>query len=445
MQRPEAASGPGTIDKQAQGVAAAAVDLSAYVRAGDTVMWGQAAAEPLSLVAALVEQRHRFARTRAFLGVGQSELLKPGHADAIDFVGYCGSGNNRCLAEAGLLDILPCHYFDLPLLIRSGALRIDVLMLQVSPADASGRHSFGLAMEYLPAALDTARVVIGEVNDQIPFTHGERLLDASDFDLLVEASYAPGRAAAAPSARDHAIAARVAALVDDGATLQVGLGAIPDFVLGALRDRRYLGLHSGAATDGVAALAEAGALTNARKSIDVGVGVAGLLMGGPRLHRYAADGRALQLRSTEYTHHPDVLGAIERLVAINSAIEVDLTGQVNAELAAGSYVGAVGGAGAFLRAALYSRGGLPVVALPSTAGVHSRIVARLSGPVSTARCDAGVIVTEHGVADLRGQTLSSRLRRMLDIAAPEHRERLAREAHDALRCAGVDWTQRLGS
>lgn len=434
-----------TSRNQIQPIAAADVDLSAFVRPGDTLMWGQAAAEPLSLIASLVEQRHRFARTRVFLGVGQSELLKPEHSDAIDFVGYCGSGNNRRLAEAGVLDILPCHYFELPSLARSGALRIDVLMLQVSPADTFGRHSFGLAMEYLPAAFDTARVVIGEVNDQVPFTNGERTLGASDFDVLVHASYAPGRTPAAPSARDQSIAERVALLVDDGATLQVGLGAIPDFVLGALRDRRDLGLHSGAATDGVAALAEAGALTNARKSIDVGVGVAGLLMGGPRLHRYAAHNEALQLRSTEYTHHPSVLGAIERLVAVNSAIEVDLTGQVNAEVAAGNYVGAVGGAGAFLRAALYSRGGLPVVALPSTAGTRSRIVAQLSGPVSTARCDAGVVVTEHGVADLRGQTLSSRLRRMLDVVAPAHRDRLAREVHDALRCAGVDWTQRLGS
>ena len=142
------------------------------------MLWGQADAEPVTLVRALAEQRHRFARTRVFLGVGLSGAMEPGHADAIDFLGYCGSGSNRRLAEAGLLDIWPGHYSDLPARIRSGALRIDVLMLQVPPADAQGRHSLGLAHEYLLAALDTARVVIAEVNDQAPWTMGLHHLDA---------------------------------------------------------------------------------------------------------------------------------------------------------------------------------------------------------------------------------------------------------------------------
>lgn len=426
-------------------VAPASLDLSQYVRPGDTMLWGQATAEPLSLIAALVEQRHRFSRIRAFLGIGQSGLVLPEHADAIDFVSYCGSGSNRRLAEAGVLDIMPCHYLELPALLRSGPLRVDVLLLQVSPPDASGRHSFGLAMEYLPAALESARVVIGEVNDQVPITTGARTLSPEDFDLLVYASYPLGRDASAATGCEEAIGAHVASLVCDGATLQVGLGTVPNAVLSALTNHRDLGLHSGAATDGIAALAEAGALTNARKSIDIGIGVAGLLMGGPRLHRYAHCNPRLRLQSTEYTHDPMVLGAIERLVAINSAVEVDLTGQINAEVAAGTYVGAVGGASAFLQAARRNRGGLPIVALPACAGLHSRIVSRLNGPASTARCDAGIVITEYGIADLRGQGLTSRLRRMLDIAAPEHRERLAREAHDTLRRAGVAWAGHLKS
>ena len=204
--------------------------------------------------------------------------------------------------------------------------------------------------------------------------------------------------------------------MEDGATLQCGLGAIPEAALRALHGRRDLGVHSGTVGDAVIELMEAGVVTNARKRRDHGASIAGVLMGSERLHRFAHRNKALQMRGTEYTHHPEVLASLPRFVAINSAVEVDLTGQVNAEVAAGSYVGAVGGAVDFLRGAHRSRGGVPIVALPSTAGAHSRIVASLSGPVSTPRCDAGVFVTEYGVADLRGLPLAARMHRMLDIA-----------------------------
>ncbi len=165
-------------------------------------------------------------------------------------------------------------------------------------------------------------------------------------------------------------------------------------------------------------------------------------MGGARLRQWAHRNPALQLRGTEYTHDAAVLASIDRLVAINSAIEVDLTGQVNAEVAGGVYVGAVGGAIDFLRGAARSKGGLPIVALPATAKGKTRIVAQLSGPVSTPRADAGLFVTEHGIADLRGQPLSRRVRRLIDIAAPEHREDLERQAHETLRRCGAVFYQK---
>lgn len=408
-------------------------DLSRWIRAGDTVIWGQAMAEPLTLTRALVAQRRQMGRLRVFVGIGASDTLQPEHCDSFDFIGYGAGGSQRALAQAHVLDILPCHYSQLPALMRSGALRIDVLLLQVSPPDSNGVYSLGLAHEYLLAALGVARVVIAEVNPDVPWVSGERTLLAQDFDLLIPAAFAPIDAAAPrPNAAEQSIAERVAELVEDGATLQLGIGNVPEAVLAALRDRRDLGLHSGAVGDGIVGLAESGALTNARKSIDRGVSVAGVLMGSSRLRQWAHHNAELRMRGTDYTHNPDVLASIDRLVAINSAIEVDLTGQVNAEVAAGVYVGAVGGAMDFLRGAARSRGGLPIVALPSTAGKASvsRIVATLSGPVSTPRADAGLIVTEHGVADLRGQPLAARVRRILDIAAPEHREALERHAHE---------------
>ena len=415
--------------------------LRALVRTGDTLWWGQATAEPLTLTRAFVSQRHVLAqggRLRVFVGIGSSETLRPEQADVIDFFGYAASGPHRALTQAGVLDIVPSHYSHIPGLIRRGLLPADVVLLQVSPPDDRGRYSLGLVHEYLPAALEKARVVIGEVNLQIPWTHGSVHLKADDFALLVDSEHRPlDQARGVPGSAEQAIARHIADLVEDGATLQVGIGNLPEAVLSALHGHRDLGLHSGAIGDGIAALAEAGVLTNALKGRDPGVGIAGILMGGERLRRWAHRNPALALRGSDYTHHPEVLASLRQLVAINSAVEVDLTGQINAEVAGGVYVGALGGAVDFLRGAARSRGGLPIVALPATAKGASRIVAQLSGPVSTPRCDAGLIVTEHGVVDLRGQPLSRRVQRMLDVAAPEHRADLERQAHALLRREGA--------
>ncbi|HBN9857391.1 MULTISPECIES: acetyl-CoA hydrolase/transferase family protein [Pseudomonas] len=402
-----------------------ALDLSELIRPGDTVLWGQANAEPLPLTQALMEQRARIGRFRVMLGIASSRTCGPEHADVVDFLAYCGAGANRELGNAGVLDILPSHYSQLPGLIASGALRIDVLMLQLAPADANGRYSLGIAHEYLLPALDHARVVIAEVNQQAPRTFGERTLGEEDLDAILHTDRPPLEN---PPARireaDTRIAAHIAELIDDGATLQIGIGAIPDAVLGALRAHQDLGVHSGSLGDSVAQLMQAGVITNACKSRDRHVSVGGVLLGSRVIHDYAHDNPAIQLRSTAYTHDADVLASLDRFVAINSAVEVDLTGQINSEVAAGSYVGAVGGALDFLRGAARAKGGLPIIALPSTAGSGSRIVARLNGPATIPRSDAGLIVTEFGVADLRGKTIRERVACMLEIAHPRHRAAL---------------------
>lgn len=419
--------------------------LQNLIRPGDTLWWGQATAEPLTLTRTVTAHRHALAqggRLRVFVGIGGSDTLAPEQADAIDFFGYAAGGPHRTLAAAGVLDILPSHYSHLPGLIRAGVVPADVVLLQVSPPDEQGRYSLGLAQEYLPAVIERARVVIGEVHPDIPWTHGGLHLQASDFALLVDAEHPPlDQSRTAPGPAEQAIARHIAGLIEDGATLQLGVGNLPEAVLAALHGHRDLGLHSGAVGDGIVQLAEAGVLTNARKSLDPGVGIGGVLMGSEKLRRWAHRNPALQLRGTDYTHDPEVLAASHKLAAINAAIEVDLTGQINAEVAAGVYVGAVGGAVDFLRGAARSRGGLPIVALPATAKGKTRIVAQLSGPVSTPRSDAGLIVTEHGVADLRGQPLSRRVRRLIDIAAPEHRADLERQAHETLRRCGAAFHQ----
>ena len=413
-----------------QVAASEALDLSGIIRPGDGVIWGQGCAEPQTLVEAFVAQRGAYPGASAFLGINFSGIVRPEHADHLRLFAYCGAGRNRVLADAGALDILPAPYSRLAELIRSRRLRVDVLMLQLSPPNARGEHSLGLAAEYLLPALEVARAVIAEINERVPWTHTERLLRAEDLDLAVRSAREPAAAPyGLPGEIERRIAERASAYVPDGATVETGLGALPDAVLQALGDRRDLGIHSGALGDGIVDLMRRGVITNARKALDPGRTVGGALLGTRKLFDFARDNRDIWLRSVEHTHDPRVLAQIPKFVAINSALEVDLTGQVNAEVANGSYLGAVGGAPDFVRAANQSPGGVSLIALPSRAGTRaSRIVNRLSGPVATPRADGGVFVTEYGAADLRGLTLSQRVTRMISIAHPAFREELERTA-----------------
>jgi len=378
-------------------------DLARFIRPGDGIVAGQACAEPLTLMEALVAQRASYAGASVFLGVNYAGIVKPAHADHLRLSSYCGAGHNRALADAGVLDIHPHPYSRLGSLLRNKTIPSDVVLIQVSPPNARGEYSMGLAVDYLLPALQSARAVLAEVNDRVPWTHTEKLFRKEDFALLVESSREP---AAAPPMRsgeaEAAIARHAAGFIPDGATLEFGLGILPDAVCAALAGRKSLKVHSGTIGDGVAELMKAGAVSTADCA---------MLIGTRTLFDHARENPAIRLRSTEFTHDPRVLGALQKFVAINSAVEVDLTGQVNAEVAKGSYLGAVGGALDFIRAASYSPGGVSLLVLPA-----ARIVRALSGPVSTPRSEAGVIVTERGAADLRGCTLNERMRRLAAIS-----------------------------
>jgi acyl-CoA hydrolase len=411
-------------------VDAARLDLSKVVQPGEGVLWGQGCAEPRTLVEALVAQRAAFSGASAFLGVNYSGTVMPEHADHLRLTAYCGAGHNRRLADAGVLDILPAPYSRFADLLRAGRIRADVVLVQVSPPNARGEYSLGLAAEYLVPALERCRAVVAEVDEQVPWTHSDRLLREQDFTLAVQSARGPvSLPYGDPGELERRIARNAAPYVPDGATLEFGLGALPNALLEALGEHRDLGVHSGTIGDGVAELTRRGVITNARKPIDRGLSVAGVLFGTRKLHEFVHRNAAVRLASVEHTHDARVLARLERFVAVNSALEVDLTGQVNAEVANGSYVGAVGGALDFIRAANQSPGGVSLIVLPSSAAAKvSRIVARLSGPVATPRSEAGVIVTEHGAADLRGATLAQRVRHMTAIAHPAFREGLEREA-----------------
>ncbi len=376
--------------------------LSDAIRPGDGILWGQACAEPQTLVEALLGERAALSGCGVFLGINYSGSVKPEHADHLRLSAYCGIGHNRNLADAGVLDILPVPYSQLGALIRARRIRADVVMLQVSPPNARGEYSLGLAADYLVPAMEVCRAIIAEVNDQVPWTWSERLLKEDDFDLLVHTSRAPLQAPYRLGELEAAIARAAAAIVPDGATVEFGIGALPDAVCSALGGHNDLAIHSGTVGDGVVDLLRRGVA----RQVD-----AAMLVGTRKLYDFARDNPAIRLRSCEYTHNPRVLDTLKRFVAINSAVEVDLTGQVNGEMARGSYVGAVGGAPDFIRAGNQSPGGLSIIVVPA-----ARVVERLSGPVSVPRSDAGVVVTERGAADLRGCTLAERERRMRAIS-----------------------------
>jgi acetyl-CoA hydrolase len=401
------------------------IDLTDYVRPGDTVLVGQGAGEPRSLVEALIEQRHAVGPVTVFVGGTGSGLWQPAHADMLNFVGYGAIGRTATLSRAGVLDIIPTHLGSLSALFTSRTIPIDVVLCQVSAA-ADGRHSLGLVADYLPAAIATARITIAEVNPHVPYTFGATL-DADDIVAVTTDRPLPGGGRRQPSAADQAIAAHVADLVPDGATIQCGVGATPDAVLAAFGTKRDLGVHSGLISDAIVDLIEAGVVTNARKPLDVGLTVTGNIVGTERLYRWAHRSPTLLMRPVSYTHNPQVLAAFDTFHAINAAIEVDLGGQVNAETLNGTYIGAVGGHGAFARAGASAPHGRSIITLASTAagGTISRIVARLGDAItSTPRADADIVVTEHGVADLRGATLRQRAERLIAIAEPAHREQL---------------------
>ena len=410
----------------------AGLDLSQFLRAGDHIVFGQACGEPTSLIEALIGQGAAIGNLSAFIATSFSGIFTPETADAFALSSMGAIGALRSMIKAGRLSIIPVHVSQIGPLITAGITRCDVAMIQVSPADAAGNHSLGLISDYVQAAVAKARLVIAEVNDQVPYTPGE-MLHSSKIDVAVQVSRAPVEVEAANiSETDETIARHSAQFIGDGSVIQTGVGAMPDAILRLLHDRKDLGVHSGMLGDGLVDLVEAGVITNARKAIDKGVSVNGALIGTRRLYDWAHQNKAIRMCSTAYTHDAAVLAQLDRLVTINSALEVDLTGQVNAEQSGAAYLGGTGGQVDFVRAGARSAGGHSIIALSATAkgGSLSKIVPTLSGPVTTARTEVDVIVTEFGAAAVKGQSLAERTKRLIAIAHPDFREGLNKAAFE---------------
>jgi acyl-CoA hydrolase len=409
---------------------AASLDLARYLRRGDRIVMGQACGEPTTLLETLIRQGRDVGDLSVFIATSFSNLFTPETAISFALSSMGAIGSLRTMTKANKLGVIPCHVSQIGPMIEGGIIGCDVAFVQVSPADKNGNHSCGLISDYVKAATEKARVVVAEVNDQVPFTYGETI-PASKIDVAVQVSRPPVELPAAKiGPLDEAIARHAAKYFEDGSVIQTGVGAVPDAILRLLHDRKDLGVHSGMLGDGLVALVEAGVVTNARKEIDAGVSINGALIGTRRLYEFANGNPKIRMCGTAYTHNAAVLAKLGKLVTINSALEVDLSGQVNAEQSGSAYLGGTGGQVDFVRAGSRSPGGHSIIALPATAkdNTISRIAVNLSGPVTTARSDVDVIVTEFGAAELKGQTLAERARRLIAIAHPDFHAELDRAA-----------------
>jgi len=346
---------------------------------------------------------------------------------------FIGANTRSAVAE-GRADYTPVFLSEIPeLFAPGGSLPLDVALIQVTPPDDSGMCSLGVSVDCAHAAALHARTVIAQVNARMPRTRGAAI-PASTIDHFVRCDQdLPTVSAATGTLVAAEIGRVVAGLIDDGATLQVGIGAIPDAVLGALGSHRHLGVHTEMFSNGLLPLIKSGVIDGSRKTLDQGMVVSSFVLGDAELYEFIEDNPAIELRPVTYTNDVEVISSQERMVAVNSALSVDLTGQVAADSVGARFYSGIGGQVDFIRGAARSMGGVPIIALPATAknGTISRICAELapgSGVVTT-RGDVHWVVTEYGACNLHGQSIRRRARMLIDIAHPQFRATLEEEAY----------------
>jgi acyl-CoA hydrolase len=411
----------------------------AAVRSGDRVFVHTAAAAPQRLVAALAGRADELRDVEVchLHTEGPAPYAAPGMGESFRVRAFFVGANVREAVARGEADYAPVFLSEVPALFSRGVLPLDVALVQVSPPDAHGFCSLGVSVDATAAAVGAARTVVAEVNPRMPRTHGDGAVHVSRIALAVETDApVPEVRPAPPTAVERAIGAHCAGLVEDGATLQLGIGSVPDAVLAALRDHRDLGVHSEMISDGVVDLVEAGVVTGRHKRTHPGKVVASFVMGSRRLYDFVDDNPGVAVLVADYVNDTAVIRRNRRVTAINGAVEVDLTGQVVADSIGTRLYSGVGGQMDFLRGAALSPGGKPIVALPSTTRRgESRVVPLLrpGAGVVTTRAHVRYVVTEHGVADLYGRSLRERARALINVAHPDHREGLERAAFERFR------------
>lgn len=417
--------------------AEAAVEI---IRSGMKVFLTGNCSVPSTVLSALVNHAPTFeppgVEVVQVLTVGPADYVKPEMVGHVRVNTMFISDNVRSAVNEGRADFTPLRLSEIPLLFSAGRIRLDVALIHVSPPDEHGFCSLGIEVGVTKTAAAHAKIVIAEVNPQMPRTLGDSFIHLSKITHIVPVDYGlPELPMGQPTELTRRIGKHIADLIEDGSTLQMGIGAIPDGVLAHLSDKRHLGIHTELFSDGVIPLVEAGVITNERKTLHPGKMVAGFILGTRRLYEFVDNNPIVELHPSEYVNDPYVIRQNEKMVAINSAIEVDLTGQICADSIGTRLYSGVGGQLDFIRGASRSKGGKPIIALPSSAAMKdgtkvSKIVASLKpgAGVTTTRNDVHFVATEHGVADLHGRTIRERAKLLIALAEPEFREELERQA-----------------
>lgn len=391
-----------------------------------------ACSEPRLLAADLAQQAQSFdgAQVYSLMPMGDAPYAESPACEHLSVTTFFPGKGLRAAVTAGRAITLRHPLSAIPALFDRNQIRADAVFLQVSPPDRHGRVSLGLSVDYMHAVLRQKPLVIAQINPRLPRTCGDASFDASLIDAFVDGDELPqGVPPAAGDDIDRRIAAHVASLIEDGAVLQVGIGSLPDQVLACLHDRRHLGLHSGIVTDAVQPLIESGVIDNRRKQLFCGVSVTTMAAGTETFYRFLDRNPAIEFHPCSLTHGAETLAAIEGLTAVNSALQVDLGGRVNAEAVAGRIVAAPGGLPDFARGASRAARGRSILALRACFREHSNIVARLAAdvPVSLQADCVDYVVTEYGVAALRGLSPIPRAEALIGIAAPAHQAELQRQ------------------
>jgi acyl-CoA hydrolase len=410
-----------------------------YIQSRQHVFIHTAAAAPQQLVKALTRRHKELRKVQIFHlhTEGEAPYTQPEYKESFSTHVFFTAKNVRSAMKTGQADYIPVFLSEVPHLFNRGIINLNAAMIQVSPPDKHGFCSLGISVDATRAAILNADTVIAQINPNMPRTHGDGLIHVSEIDYGVNADDPiPEHRSVELSDVELKIGRHCASLVENGATLQMGIGNIPDAVLASLDDHKNLGIHTEMFSDGLIPLLESGVVNNSKKKIHPGKVVGSFAMGTRKLYDFMDDNPLIQMLDCAYVNDTAVIRRNPKVTAINSAIEIDLTGQVCADSIGTYQYSGVGGQMDFIRGASLSEGGRPIIALPSTTGKGlSKIVPFLKegAGVVTTRAHVHYIVTEYGVANLYGQSLRRRARSLIEIAHPDHREELEKAAYERFK------------
>ncbi|MDQ5936217.1 MAG: 4-hydroxybutyrate CoA-transferase [Cyanobacteriota bacterium erpe_2018_sw_21hr_WHONDRS-SW48-000092_B_bin.40] len=425
------ASSAGSWQERYQRKIVTASEAAQKLTSGDAVYIHSNAAAPASLIEGMLARAPhlRDVTILHLLTMGRAEYARKEFGESFRVHALFIGENVRKSVNEGRADYMPVFLSEIPALFERDIVPVDVCMIQVSPPDAHGYCSYGVSVDCTIAARRKARIVIAEVNKQMPRTLGRAFVHVDKFDYVVECDRElPELLADAPTSVEEAIGRNVASLIEDGATLQLGIGSIPNAILLQLGDKRDLGIHSEMLSDGVIDLIEKGIVTNDAKTVLPGKIAVSFVIGSRRLYDFVNDNPLFEFQTSDYINDPFVISQNHKMTAINSALQIDVTGQVAADSIGDYLYSGVGGQVDFIRGAARAKNGKAIIALPSTAkhGTVSRIVANLAigSGVVTSRADVHYVVTEFGIAQLYGKTLKERMQALIAIAHPDFRDKL---------------------